>query len=279
MKKIWLSVDDTDIRKEYRIAERYADLSPKTQMAVLRQAYTLEKCLMTRMAVFGLVCNMPRETRALLCEPEYQDHLQRLLDHVEWAWESGVEQRPFSSFKLKGVTYCLPDEELQHVTTGEFVTAVAYLVAFSLDTGNSSQKSDYLNRFMATICRPKLSLAKRLMRDVIRFNGDEREPFSSYLTGKRTALFESIDLAKKISILQWFLSAVRKVETLYNMPVAEAGAAPLHLGSFVRDWELTVHSLAKEGNFGNYDAVMERSIHDVLGYLELKKQENDDSDD
>ncbi|WP_080239067.1 hypothetical protein [Spirosoma rigui] len=280
MKKIWLLLGDeeTKEKKEYLIAESYADLPEKLSMAVLRLAYTREKSLITRMAVFGLVCDMPRETRALLCEPEYRDSLERLLDQVDWAWSTGIEKFPFPHFRFKGTKYWLPDEQLQRVTTGEFVTAVAYLVAFSQDAGSNTQKGEYLDKFMATICRPQPSLAKRLMRDVVRFNGDEREAFSSYLADKRAVTFSAIDLAIKIAILQWFLTAVRQVETLYNMPAGEAGAAPLHLGSFVRDWELTVHSLAREGNFGNYDAVMERSIHDVLGYLELKKSEQDEVD-
>jgi hypothetical protein len=285
MKKITIALDD-QAPQTFLIAERYSDLPPKLAMAVLKLAYTQDRTLETRLAVFHLVCDAPIEVKELFLQADQVGNLQRLLEQIEWAWQTGVEKRPMASFAAKGANYLLPDEELRQVSTGEFITAVAYLLAFS-DTHSSSafrgpadpvNKERFLNQFLAAICRPKVSLIKRLQRNKDEYTGDDREPFNSYFLDSRAERFSSVDLATRIAILQWFLAAVSRAEQLYGMPAPDPTEkkAVLHTGTFVRDWETTVHNLAKEGNFGNYDAVMGRSIHDVLGYLELKKLNQED---
>ncbi len=279
MKTIKIAIDDQP-SKYYQIAERYNELPPKLAIAVLKLAYTQPRTLQSRLAVFHLVCNAPIEVKEQFVQPDQIDNLQRLLEQIEWAWETGLEKRPIASFVCKGATYLLPDEELHQVNTGEFITAVAYLLAFS-DTHTSSagtSKEPFLNQFLATICRPKVSLLRRLQRRREDITGDDREPFNSYFVESRGERFSSVDLGTRIAILQWFLSATKRTEQLYGMPAPDPDEkkAILHTGTFVRDWETTVHNLAREGNFGSYDAVMARPIHDVLGYLELKKLNQDD---
>lgn len=280
MKRIWLG------DAEYRVATRYADLPHKQCLAVLRLAYTNEKTIESRLAVLHLSSTIPPNVTRVLCEPPFRDELMRILDCLEWAWTTGIETRPFASFTLKGREYLLPDEDLRLVNTGEFISSVAYLLAFSLSKSTRSggpvanlEREGFLNMFLATICRPKVSLTKRLMRDKNRYTGDDREPFNSFYVESRAARFSSVELATKVAILQWYLKATERAERLYGMPEPDPAdnRTPLQTGAFIRDWESTVHFLAREGNFGNYDAVMERSIHDVLAYLELKKDEDHES--
>lgn len=274
MKKIELIQDD--IRVECALATSYADLSRKGMLEVLKLAYCSPRTPETELRIWSLVFVAPPEIKKMLLQPLHRSELLRLLEQIEWVWKTGIEQRPLESFRLKATTYCLPDEDLRLVTTGEFITAITYLLAFSTPSGDDSQKADFLARFMATICRPKLSMASRLKRDKTQWNGDQREAFSSYRIDARAGRFRSVDLSIQVAIMQWFLAAVGRAERLYNMPVPEKSDAPIALGSFVQDWEKTVHGLAREGNFGPYDAVMERSIHDVLAYLEIRKLELDE---
>ncbi|GAB3911597.1 hypothetical protein GCM10028803_53450 [Larkinella knui] len=274
MKKIELIQEG--VRVECALATCYADLSRNGTLEVLKLAYCSPRTSETELRIWSLVFVAPPEIKKMLLLPLHRNELLRLLEQIDWAWKSGVGKKPLDAFQLKGTTYCLPDEELRLVTTGEFITAVTYLLAFSSPTGDNGQKADYLAHFLATICRPKQSLARRLKRDKTTWNGDEREAFNSYLIDGRAGRFRSVELGLQVAIMQWFLAAVGRAERLYNMPAAEKSDTPIALGSFVQDWEKTVHGLAREGNFGPYDAVMERSIHEVLAYLELRKIEFDE---
>ncbi|MGV3560752.1 hypothetical protein [Larkinella arboricola] len=274
MKKIELIQDNA--RVECTLATGYSDLPYQVTMEVLRLAYCQPRTPETELRIWSLVFVAPEAIKKMLLLSLHRDELLRLLEQIDWAWKSGVEKRPVDSFSVKGTKYCLPDEDLRLVSTGEFITAVTYLLAFSSLQGGNAEKSDFLDQFLGTICRPKLGLGKRLQRDKTRWNGDNREGFNSFLIEGRAERFRSVNLSVKVAIMQWFLAAVGRAERLYGMPAPEKSDTPMALGSFVQDWEKTIHGLAREGNFGNYDAVMERPIHDVLAYLELRKLENDE---
>lgn len=282
MRKVNIQIDQDGEKQTYDclIAQNYIDLPKRIAQEVVLIAYTQPKNWENRLEVWDRVFFCKPEVREILTHPDRIDELLRLLEFTEWAWSGGFEKRPLEYFWPKGNTrrFYLPDENLQHVSTGEFITATAYIVAFAAGGSSEAEKFSLLNRFVATICRPRVSVVQRLTNKKVTAGTDIREPFNSYQVDARAEKYiKPLHLSIHVMVLEWFLTVTQRVQAQYGMIASEdeSQSAILQVGLFVRDWEQTVHDLAHAGNFGRYDDVMNRPIHDVLAWLELRKIEAD----
>lgn len=277
MRAVKLLVDDV----EYvgHMAENYAELPKKVRQEVALIAYTMPKTWETRLEVWDRVFFAGRELREILTHPDRVSELLRLLDFTEWVWTGGFDKRPFEGITIGSARLWLPDENLQYVSTAEFVSATAYLIAFSAPLAAESDHSEkwpLLDQFMACVARPRRSVVQRLTNRnkpaTPHHPDDRREPFSQHRIDRlATDVMSRVSLPTKIMVLQWFLAATKRMQDAYGMVGDDKADQPLQLGLFLRDWEQTIHELAKAGNFGRYDDVMNRPIHDVLAWLELRK--------
>ena len=254
------------------LVDSYAELRKQGDvLAIVQEAYLEPLNMKVRLRLLRKLFHAPAEVWEVLTMQENHEELWRLMQHLDWVWK-GPEVRPFPSVKLRGKDWYLPDEDLQWLSTGEFVIATAHLIGFW--TGKTeAEQSLSMGKFLATIIRPKAGVMNR-KRQVP--GGDPREDFDSARAGNRAAgLAGRIGLATQVLVAQWFNNAANRMLMGFGFakPSGEEGLALINQGIFIQDWERQVVKVAESQVFGSYDGVMTRPIQDVLSYIELKNDE------
>lgn len=254
------------------LVEGYHELKPKSQIELLRLAYSNPKSEEVKLMVWGRLMQAPKEMKQLLKQPENRDELWRLLSWVDWVW-LGPKALPLAWIKIRGKKYCLPDEYLTRITVGEFVVATAHLIGFGA-AKNDTEARRSMRLFIATIARPKPDALQQLRRDKASWNGDPREAYNTYRCEQRAELFGRLSEAEAIGLMQWWNMAVTRLLKQYGLVSDESDeTTSLSQGQFVRDWQKEVVMVAKNRAIGEtIDKVYARSIHEFFAYVNVEKE-------
>lgn len=262
MKKVFIE----ELNAGCQLCDSYQDLKGKEIIPLIRAVYLQPHSPEAKLALLKSLFFCPSGVWEQLEAPQNRAELWRLVGTLDWILK-GPEFRPVASVKLKGREYLLPDTDLHHLGTAEFVVATAHLIAFY----NAKEKTAaHLARFMATIARPKPGVMDRFKTDQ---KADPRQAFDQAKSESRAQLFEKCDLVTMVTVAQWFNNAANRLLGLFGMASKDPDAAPITQGMFVQDWERQIIKVAESSVFGGYDQVMARPLADVLGYIEFKNDE------
>lgn len=262
MKKVHIP----ELNADCLLCDSYQDLKQRQLIPLIREIYLQPHSMEAKLALLRLLFECPAEAWPVLEHPANRDQLWRLVDSLDWILK-GPAFRPVDSIRIRGQQFFLPDNDLHHLGTAEFVLATAHLIAFY----NAKEKTPaHLARFMATIARPKPGVMKRFNSEA---TSDPREAYNAAKCEARAQLFETFDLVTMITTAQWFNNAANRLLALFGMASKDADAAPITQGVFVQDWERQVIKVAEGRVFGGYDQVMARPLADILAYIETKNDE------
>lgn len=265
MKKVFIPELDT----ECQLVSGYSDLKDKNIIKLVRSVYLSPTNIEAKVALLRELFIAPEHVWFQLEQKENHDQVWRLLQTMDWVWK-GPEYRPANFLRIRGKSFFLPDENLYHLNTAEFVVATAHLIGFH-NAREDKEALVSLSKFLATIIRPKPDVLQRIKSQD---STDPRETYHSNKAERRSALFGKVDLVTKILIAQWFNNAANRLLTQFGMNGGgDPDAAPISQGLFVQDWERQVVKVAQSTVYGNYDKVMERPITDILAYIDIKNEE------
>ncbi|WP_254562128.1 hypothetical protein [Dyadobacter diqingensis] len=265
MKKVFIQ----ELDAHCQLVDSYTDLRKRGDVvAIVKAAYLNPLSIPVKLELLRKLFQAPPEVWYQLEQPENHDELWRLMSHLEWVWK-GPEVKPLHFIRLRGKTFLLPDEDLFFLSTSEFVVATAHLIGF-WTSKTDAQGAESLARFMATITRPKKDVMQRLKS---KDDPDQREVFSSVRTESRWKIFAKTDIVTQILVAQWFNNAGNRLLKRYGMTGGSGDDAMINQGVFVQDWERQIVKVAESQVYGNYDAVMSRSLPEVLSYIDLKNEE------
>ena len=264
MKKVRIDELDADCL----LIDSYADLKKRGDVvSLVRVAYMNPLSIEVKLDLLRKLFIAPDRVWEQLEREENQQELLRLISHLDWVWK-GPDIKPVEFLRIKGKKYLLPDENLYELGTAEFVVATAHLIGF-YTAPTDFEGTGHLAKFCSTIIRPKKDVMERMKTGSL---GDQREAFNSMKSENRWTSFLKVDIVTQILIAQWFNNACNRLLERYGMKGGE-DSAPINQGIFVQDWERQIVKVAESHVYGNYDAVMQRNILDVLAYIDLKNDE------
>lgn len=268
MKKVRIDELDADCQ----LVDNYADLRKRGDVtALVRAAYLNPLSVEVKLELLRKLFQAPERVWEQLEREENHGELWRLISLLDWVWK-GPEVRPVDWLRIRGKNCLLPDENLYELVAAEFVIATAHLIGF-WTAGNDAQGAESLAKFCATIMRPKKDVLERMRQPFDFAQGDQREVFNSAKVENRWKHYLKIDLVTQILIAQWFNNASNRMLKRFGMAGGGDDEAIINQGIFVQDWERQIVKVAESQVYGNYDAVMQRSISDVLSYIDLKNDE------
>jgi hypothetical protein len=264
------SVYIPELKAQCYLVSSYADLRKQGDVrAIVKEAYLNPLSIEVKLSLLRKLFHAPERVWETLEMEENHEQLWRLMQHLDWVWK-GPEVRPFASIRIKGKDYFLPDEDLQWLSTAEFVIATAHLIGFWTG-GGEVENAQSMGKFLATIIRPKPDILHRKNN-----RPDPREEYDSTRCERRYAgLIGRIDVPTQVLVAQWFNNAANRMLMSFGFARPKQGdeSALIEQGIFVQDWERQVVKVAESQVFGSYDGVMARPIQDVLSYIELKNDE------
>jgi hypothetical protein len=179
---------------------------------------------------------------------------------THWVLEKPLVETNFTKFTHDGTEYLLPDASLATVVLFEYAMASYYLRVFC-----QSNKEEYLNMLVATICRPPQEVTH-----TPDWNGDLREKYNSALTKQRAKDFETLNFGVKVIVLHVFLEAQARIQkrfaSIFKAP--DEGETPKINGVPYTD---LMYDLSKTGIYGDYEKVCFTNIHTVFFNLAQEK--------
>jgi hypothetical protein len=265
-----IAVEIPELGATLQLASSYKDLQGKDAARLVRSVYASPMDMGAKYALLQKLMVAPEQVWKALEEEENREQLWRLIQTLDWVWK-GPEVRPLAFLKVRGKELFLPDENLHHITTAEFVVATAHLMGFWSAKDQRDGLSS-LAKFIATIARPKPDVLTRIRKRPD--HPDPREAYSTLRTEFRAAAIQKTDPIAQILIAQWFNNAANRLLKTFGMASADPEAAAITQGAFVQDWERQIVKVAETGVYGRYDDVMTRPVTDVLTYIDLKNDES-----
>lgn len=257
-----------ELNADCLLVDSYADLKKRGDVTALaRMAYLNPLNMEVKLELLRKLFIAPKNVWEQLERPENSEELHRLISHLDWIWK-GPDIRPLNYIKIRGKAFLLPDDNLFELSTAEFVVATAHLIGF-WTAASDVQGAESLSKFCATIIRPKKDVLALIKLGSL---GDKREEFNSMKCDNRSKFFLKIDVVTQILIAQWFNTACNRLLERFRMKASE-DSAMINQGIFIQDWERQIVKVAESQVYGNYDAVMQRNILDVMAYIDLKNDE------
>lgn len=226
-----------------------------------------------KMVLICIVCAIPEK---MIVQMKAVDIL-KLEPTIEFLFDSREENdgtksiflkqnltRTPPKFKVKGITYYGPSNEIGNLSIYEFALADGYMIQYT-KTGQST----FLDMMIATLFRPSKSKSKKEYN----YGGDRRVDIDSYehMIEKRSRLIgKKLDRIQKTIILHYFISSRKELFERYPIPTSSEsdGDGFGYAGLII--------SLAGD-KFGDADQTGRTNISTILIHLSMveKQREQD----
>lgn len=191
---------------------------------------------------------------------------------MEWLKVQPVTFPLVRSFRHKGKRYYLPAEDFENGQAIEYPIADDYFTKYL-----NTEKEIYLDKLIATICRPAKYRFGILDKAHFNKNGDPRIPLLSRDQAEAAApIFEKLPQEVKFSILMYFNGIKELVFDSYGEFLFEGVNDDHSENNGVSfGWWGVYMDIAKEGAFGPLHQVYQSNFHSICMYLVQQKDRYD----
>ncbi|MFN4254538.1 MAG: hypothetical protein ACK4Q5_05990 [Saprospiraceae bacterium] len=241
---------------QFSLPGMWAEIPPGKMLDVMPHLFALDRAE-AQAELVRLLSNIPDTVLAYLQPWQYAE----IMALTDWLWTEPIREPAWT--ELEG--WVFPAKEGSNMTLLEYYHAEGFLLAFT------EGDADALHKLCATILR-RLSPSDSFV--------DRRTAFDPYRLDHDVAAQTSLDVRVKLYAL-WLMHGYRaciREQFAYLWTGEEDGDVRGNI-NFGDDEEIdfgwigTAYSVAEQGVFGDFNAVLRTDIHTVLYYLCHKKQE------